>query len=92
MIMSGFGEKPTAKHKKNRDQDSVLQFDDTDGQWSPVSKKASRKQTPDNEIMPNIDHLHSRIQSAYPDGFPLVVSHVYGYSDTHLTRMEYPQP
>ncbi len=92
MIMSGFGEKPTAKDKKNGNQNSVLQFDATDGQWSQVSKKASRKQTPDNEIMPNIDHLHSRIQSAYPDGFPLVVSQVYGYSDTHLTRMEYPQP
>ena len=92
MVMSGFGEKPTAKHKKNRDQDSVLQFDDADGQWSPASKQASRKQSSDTAISPNVTPPSNPIQSAYPDGFPLVVSHVYGYSDTHLTRMEYPRP
>ncbi len=92
MAMTGFGEKPTSKHKKSRDSDSVLQFDDDDGQWIPASKKVSRKQITDSETPPNINELHSTIHSSYPNGFPLVVSHVYGYSDTHITRMEYPQP
>lgn len=92
MVNSGFGEKPVSRRHKKQHEDSVLQFDDTDGQWSPVSKQASRKESDATHIPSDSTAHYDAIREQYPQGFPLVVSHVYGYSDTHLTRMEYSRP
>jgi 16S rRNA (guanine966-N2)-methyltransferase len=93
MVRSGFGERPHRGNKTNgthQREDSILTFDDTDGQWSPSAKQLPKKSFKEANPLPTKRQAYAELQAAYPEGFPLAVSNVYHYSDTHLTRMEYP--
>jgi len=67
----------------------IFGIDDSEGQWSPSAKQAPRQ--PEYTYQKKKADLEAAIVTIDPKRFPLVVSHVYEYSDTHLTRMEYPR-
>jgi 16S rRNA (guanine(966)-N(2))-methyltransferase RsmD len=67
---------------------------DEEGQWSPSAKQAPRQseRVPKKKTKRKKNTTLSSTNNALSErSFPLVVSHVYEYSDTHLTRMDYPR-